>query len=182
MGFAIHQHESAVGVFLPFLNFLNVDEVCHLGKRCILSAWVGVCVVQLLCSAGNDLHTILNSTSGKSPIPTSALFSSLCIPSFWRRSVYLSYPLFPVWACMRACMLSRFGCVWLCNPMDCSPPGSSVHGISQARVREWCCHALLQGIFQTQGSNQQLLSLLHWQVGSFPRGLPGEPSVFRRGC
>ena len=27
--------------------------------------------------------------------------------------------------------------VWLCNPMDCSPPGSSVHGISQARILEW---------------------------------------------
>ena len=25
----------------------------------------------------------------------------------------------------------------LCDPMDCSPPGSSVHGILQARIREW---------------------------------------------
>ena len=28
-------------------------------------------------------------------------------------------------------------CPTLCNPMDCSPPGSSVHGIFQARVLEW---------------------------------------------
>ena len=28
-------------------------------------------------------------------------------------------------------------CPTLCNPMDCSPPGSSVHGISQARTLEW---------------------------------------------
>ena len=28
-------------------------------------------------------------------------------------------------------------CLTLCNPMDCSPPGSSVHGISQARILEW---------------------------------------------
>ena len=27
--------------------------------------------------------------------------------------------------------------VWLCGPMDCSPPGSSVHGLFQARVLEW---------------------------------------------
>jgi len=27
--------------------------------------------------------------------------------------------------------------VWLCNPMDCSPPGSSVHGILQARILKW---------------------------------------------
>ena len=28
-------------------------------------------------------------------------------------------------------------CLTLCDPMDCSPPGSSVHGISQARILEW---------------------------------------------
>ena len=28
-------------------------------------------------------------------------------------------------------------CVTLSNPMDCSPPGSSIHGIFQARVLEW---------------------------------------------
>jgi len=28
-------------------------------------------------------------------------------------------------------------CPTLCNPMDCSPPGSSVHGILQARIQEW---------------------------------------------
>ena len=34
-------------------------------------------------------------------------------------------------------MLSCFSFVLLCNPMDCSPPGSSVHGILQARIVEW---------------------------------------------
>ena len=28
-------------------------------------------------------------------------------------------------------------CLTLCNPMDCSLPGSSVHGIFQARILEW---------------------------------------------
>ena len=31
---------------------------------------------------------------------------------------------------------SQLSGVWLCDPMDCSPPGSSVHGISQARILE----------------------------------------------
>ena len=35
------------------------------------------------------------------------------------------------------CMLSHFIHVWLCHPMDCSPPGSSVCGIPQARILEW---------------------------------------------
>ena len=52
------------------------------------------------------------------------------------------------------------------NPMDCSPPGSSAHGISQAGILEWGCHFLLQGIFPTQGSNLRLLCLLHWQADS----------------
>ena len=38
--------------------------------------------------------------------------------------------------------------------MDYSLSGSSVHGILQARVLEWVCNFLLQGIFQTQESNQ----------------------------
>ena len=46
-------------------------------------------------------------------------------------------------------------CLTLYDPMDCSPPVSSVHGILQTRVG---CHFLLQGIFLTQGLN---LGLLH---------------------
>ena len=45
----------------------------------------------------------------------------------------------------------------LCNPMDCSLPGSSVHGILQARILVGCL-ALLQGIFPIQVSNPGLLN------------------------
>ena len=38
---------------------------------------------------------------------------------------------------MWVCVLSHFNHVWLCDPMDCSPPGSSVHGILRARILEW---------------------------------------------
>ena len=39
----------------------------------------------------------------------------------------------------------------LCDPMDCSLPGSSVHGILQARILEWVvANAFHQGIFLTQ--------------------------------
>ena len=43
------------------------------------------------------------------------------------------------------------------KPMDCSPQVSSVHKISQKKNAELSCHALFQGIFLTQGSNQHLL-------------------------
>ena len=44
----------------------------------------------------------------------------------------------------------------LCNPMDCSPPGSSVPGDSLGKNTGVDCHALLQRIFPTQGSNPGL--------------------------
>ena len=44
-------------------------------------------------------------------------------------------------------------CPTLCNPMDCNLPGSSVHGDSPGKNTGVGCHALLQGIFPTQGSN-----------------------------
>ena len=40
-------------------------------------------------------------------------------------------------ALLHACMLSHFSSVWLCNPMDSSPSGSSVHGLFQERILEW---------------------------------------------
>ena len=49
-------------------------------------------------------------------------------------------------------------CLTLCDPMDCSPPGSSVHGDSPGKSTGVGCHALLQGIFSTQWSNTHLLS------------------------
>ena len=35
-----------------------------------------------------------------------------------------------------ACVHAQ-SCLTLCDPMDCSPPGSSVHRISQAKILEW---------------------------------------------
>ena len=43
------------------------------------------------------------------------------------------------------CVLSCFGHVWLCNPMDCSAPGSSVHGILQARILDWVSISFSRG-------------------------------------
>ena len=63
-------------------------------------------------------------------------------------------------------------CLTLCNVMDCSPPGSSVHGIYQARILEWVAVSFSRGIFPTQGSNPHLL---HWQVDSLPLCHLGSP-------
>ena len=60
------------------------------------------------------------------------------------------------------CLVAQL-CLILCDPMDCSPPGSSVHGDSPGK------NTLLQGIFPTQRSNpgpphyrQILYRVSHW--------------------
>ena len=53
------------------------------------------------------------------------------------------------------CLVTQ-SCLTLCNPRDCSPPGSSVHGDSLGKNTGVGWHTLLQRIFQTQGSNPGL--------------------------
>ena len=81
-----------------------------------------------------------DSEASLSPFIQGHLFSSLLVA-----------PL----TCHHACVLSSS------EPMDCGLPGSSVHGIVQAGVG---CHALLQGIFLTQGLKLHFLCLLHLQA------------------
>ena len=64
--------------------------------------------------------------------------------------------------------------VRLCNPLDYSPLGFSVHGIFQARILGWVAISLSREIFLTQGSN---LQLLHWQADALPAAPPGKPCL-----
>ena len=75
--------------------------------------------------------------------------------------------------CMCAKLLQS--CPTLCNPMDCSLPGSCVHGILQARIQEWVPCSPPGDLFPTQGSNPSLFRLLHWQVDSLPGNLGNYP-------
>ena len=59
------------------------------------------------------------------------------------------------------CLLSLQPCLTLCDPMDFNLPGSSVHGILQARILEWVAMPSSRGFFPTQGSNPSPLHLLH---------------------
>ena len=45
-------------------------------------------------------------------------------------------------------------CPTLCNPVDCSPPGSSVHEILQARILEWVAISFSRGSFQPRDRTQ----------------------------
>ena len=57
------------------------------------------------------------------------------------------------------CSQSLQSCLTLCDPVDCSPPGSSVHGDFPDKNPGVGYHALLQRIFPTQGLSP---GLPHW--------------------
>ena len=73
--------------------------------------------------------------------------------------------------CVHAKLLQSY--LPLLDHVEWSPPGSSVHGILQARILEWIATPSSRGSYQTQGSNRCLLGLLHWQAGSLPLVTPG---------
>ena len=77
---------------------------------------------------------------------------------------------------LSACVLSCLLCLTLCNPVDWSLPGSSVHGILQARILEWVVIPSSRGSPRPGDGKPSLLSLLHWQVGSLPLASPGKPN------
>ena len=58
---------------------------------------------------------------------------------------------------MKVKVIGSQSCLTLCDPMDCSLPGSSVHGILQARILEWVTISFSKRIFPSQELNPCLL-------------------------
>ena len=63
------------------------------------------------------------------------------------------------------CARSLQSCQTLCASMDCSPPGSSVHGISQARILEWAAISFSRGSFRPR--DQTHVSCVSCVAGRF---------------
>ena len=79
------------------------------------------------------------------------------------------------------CVLVAQSCPSLCNPMDCSLPGFSVHGILQARILEWVAIPFCNGSFPSQGLNPSLLHcrqiIYHLSHQGSPIGIKGTLNV-----
>ena len=82
-------------------------------------------------------------------------FSSSGLLAFWARSLL-------------CCLVFSLSC----DPMDCSPPGSSVPGLSQARILKWVAISLFRGIFPT--SNRTRISCTAGKF--FTAEPPGNPA------
>ena len=65
------------------------------------------------------------------------------------------------------CCWVNKSCPALCDPMNCSPPGSSVHRFLQARILEWVAISSSRGSSWFQDGTVSLC-LLHWQTGTLP--------------
>ena len=68
-----------------------------------------------------------------------------------------------VYTCMPCSIASV--CPTLCDPMDYSPPGSSVHGIFQARILEWVAMSSSRDLFHSEVESLSPASLNHWAMG-----------------
>ena len=74
------------------------------------------------------------------------IYSSKCLG--------VSLNLFSRWVPPRGQSEVTQSCPTLCYPVDCSPPGSSVHGISQARILEWVAISFSRGSSQPRDQTQ----------------------------
>ena len=59
-------------------------------------------------------------------------------------------------------------CLTLCNPVDCSPPGSFVYGVFQARILEWGAIPFSRESSGHGDWTHVSCNCLHWQAGSLP--------------
>ena len=93
-------------------------------------------------------------------------------PRNWTRLSYIAGGFFTSWATREAhytyysshqvcvCAKSLQSCLTLSDPMDCSQPGSSVHGILQARILEWVAMASSRG--SSHSRDQTCVSYISW--------------------
>ena len=85
------------------------------------------------------------------------------------------FPIYPECVCAK----SFQSCLNLCNPMDCSPPGSSVHGILQTRILEWVAMPSSRDLPNPRIEPKSLKSP-YWQVDSFLLVPPGNKLYSKR--
>ena len=76
-----------------------------------------------------------------------------------------------VCVCVCVCVYAQL-CPTLCDPLDCSPPGSSVHGNSQTRILEWVAISFSKGYSQTRDRTNICIAGRFFTTES-----PGKPGV-----
>ena len=73
------------------------------------------------------------------------------------------------------CAKSLQSCLTLCDPLYCSPPGSSVHGILQATILKWVATSFSRVSSRPRDWTRLSSIYLHWQANSLTLAPPGKP-------
>ena len=156
--------------------FSEITKISHFG-----SLFTGLCCSFCFSDMLIIMHLVLKNRTWdwKNCLIKSLVFYSL-ISLFlvlWNHSTQFHISLLSPWGILCACVCSVTQlCSTLCDPMDYSPPGSSVHGISQVRILEGAVIFSSRGSSWTQGLNP---CLLHWNMDSLPLSHMGRPMFFR---
>ena len=114
------------------------------------------------------------------PLPTPGVYSNSSPLSQWCHPT-ISSSVVPFSSCLQsfpaaaAAAKSPQSYLTLCDPVDCSLPGSCPWD-SPGKNTGGGCHFLLQGIFLNQGWNLRLLRFLQWLAGSLPASHQGSPN------
>ena len=142
-------------------TFLNVPNVLWMFCECVVTSVVsdsgpyGLWSTRLHCpwdspgkNTGMDGHALLQGIS----LTQGSNLSLLSLLHWQADSLPLEPPGKPM--DVLSCLVAQWDP--MCNPLDYSLPGSSVHGDSPGKNTGMDCHALFQGIFPNQGSNPGL--------------------------
>ena len=119
-----------------------------------------------------DWNVVLRPFSTSKSYPARNVYSSIRLSLFLFTSLYLSQ-------CTCACSVVSDSLRTPATrppPMDCSPPGSFVHGILQARIPKWVVICFSRGSSQPRDW-MRVLPLPQWQVGSLPLHRLGSPHL-----
>ena len=107
------------------------------------------------------------------------LLNSMKCP-FEKKIKFLQTDIFPVHedtTCGKQCALCAKSFQTLCDPVDCSPPGSSVHGILQARILEWVAMPSFKGSSQLGDQTRSPTLLADFFLPFEPPGKPKNTGV-----
>ena len=172
-------HNKSVQISIPDLNiiwcyqfkyFKEHSKAWHVGYQ-----YVFLLVYNISEQMDGGFKTLWKST--RSNFSGLGLIWNLCNnDGIFRRKNQgtVSLLLVLLCVCVRAKLLQS--CPTLGDPMDCNPPGSSVHGILQAKILERV--ALPSSRASSQPRDQtRVLRLLHWQEGSLAQSPSGKPTV-----
>ena len=130
---------------------IKFTNICHLNRPDFIKCTNAYLIVQATSTVAPNhnspplnIHTILESSSQESQrISISLFFSSLSPTRVGSKLLWCEW-----WWWFSRSVVSDS-----CNPMDCSLPGSSVHGILQARM-EWVAISFSKGSFRTKNQTQ----------------------------